>query len=230
MTPPERLVKFILSLDYFQGDKPAIPYVWAKGKSRLFLVLGENGGGKSFFRRLINTGVHKKTRTKEVISLSMQGRTGAYMKSLIYGCENYEATGANTAHTIKMAIKTCRSRNESHVLYWDEPDIGLSEGATIGVGREIAKFIGKLPENTQGVFVTTHSRELVRQLVGLEPHYIHLGTSADKAPPTLQAWLERKVRPITPKQIQDRSHARFQAIKKILDEIREAETQKKGRR
>lgn len=219
MTPAERLVKFVLSLDYFAGDDPAIPAVWAKGKSRLFLVLGENAGGKSFFRRLINAAAHEKSRTKEVIALSMQGRTGAYMKSLIYGSEGYEATGANTAHTITMAIQTCRSRNEDHFLYWDEPDVGLSEGATLGVGREIAKFVRKLPDHTRAVFVTTHSRALVRDLVCCDPHYIHLGTPVEDAPATLEAWLERKVKPVSPKTIKEQSHARFLRIQSILDAI-----------
>ena len=51
----KQLVERTLELDYFQDPKPAIPYVWKPGKAGnpLVGVVGENAGGKSFFRRCV---------------------------------------------------------------------------------------------------------------------------------------------------------------------------------
>lgn len=212
----EDIVKFILTeTAYFAEDKPAIPSFWRNGSCPLFLVLGANAGGKSFFRRLVTECV-PKAKIEETIHLSMQGRsTGGVMRSLIYGSEAYHSTGEISCHTVAMAISTCQKRDTSHLLFWDEPDLGLSDEATAGVAIEIEKFVKKLPEMTRGVFITTHSRALVETLLPLDPHYIHLG--AKKPPITLQAWLDRPIKPISPKAVQDLSLKRFRAIQKILD-------------
>jgi hypothetical protein len=219
------IVKNVLEQwDYFGGDDPAIPALWVKGSSPLFLVLGENAGGKSFFRRCISLEIRDRSGIKEVIHLSMEARTGATFmgaaKAFVYGDENSRSTGENSVNTISGAITTCRDRTHPHVLYWDEPDIGMSEGAAAGAGIAIAEFVADLPEHTKGVFITTHSRAMVEQLVDLKPHYLHLGTDPKLAPQTLQEWLEREVVPVSPDELKEASRARFRAIQKILNKVR----------
>jgi hypothetical protein len=211
---------------YYCEDNPAIPALWVKGSVPLFLVLGENAGGKSFFRRCVYQCVKLDTRSTitEVIHLSMQGRTGdtgaGPYKSFIYGDEETRSTGENSASTIRGALRTCHGRENDHFLYWDEPDIGMSEGAAAGAGITIADFVTSLPEHTKGVFITTHSRALVERLLPVQPHYIHLGCAPDQAPQTLQAWLERPIVPISPEELAEASRERFGAIQKILNERR----------
>jgi hypothetical protein len=59
---------------------------------------------------------------------------------------------------------------------------------------------------------------MVRQLVSVKPHYLHLGV----APQTLKAWLEREVVPMSPDELAETSHRRFKAIQAILSEKRGA--------
>jgi hypothetical protein len=215
------IVRHVLTTwQYYCEDNPAIPHLWVEGEVPLFLVLGENAGGKSFFRRCIHQCTKLNTSIEEVIHLSMQGRTGVTgagpYKSFIYGDEETRSTGENSAATVRTAIKTCQDRETPHILYWDEPDVGMSEGAAAGVGVVIADFVRMLPERTKGIFITTHSRALVEHLLPVRPHYIHLGCAPDQAPPTLQAWLERRVVPVSPEGLLEASRARFQAIQKIL--------------
>lgn len=209
---------------YFLGKKPPIPALWVKGKVPLFLVLGENAGGKSFFRRLVQISADQHTSIKEVIHISMEGRAGpnfmGALKAFVYGDENSRSTGECSAHTVTTAIRTCEGRDHSHLLYWDEPDVGMSEGAAAGAGIVIAEFAADLPKHTKGVFITTHSRAMIEQLLPVQPHYIHLGVDPKKAPQTLEEWLERPVVPISPEELCDASHKRFRAIQKLLDEKR----------
>lgn len=206
---------------YFADDDPAIPALWVKGSRPLFLVLGENAGGKSFFRRCVQACVSKYTSIEEVIHLSMQGRAGGMlgaMRGFIYGDEHHDSTGSNSAATVTGATRTCRGREHSHLLYWDEPDLGMSEGAALGAAQAIAKFVEELPEHTKGVFITTHSRPMVAELAKLDPHYIHLGTPVEEAPPSVEAWLARKIVAVSPEEVREKNLQRFRVIQKILRE------------
>lgn len=211
----------LTDLLFFCGDDPAIPSLWVRGKIPLFLVLGENASGKSFFRRCVQQWCRKYTSVKEVIHISMEGRAGVNelgaMKAFVYGDEDMRSTGENSAMTVRTAIRTCEGRDHSHVMYWDEPDVGMSEGAAAGVGIAIADFVDRLPSHTKGIFITTHSRALVEPLLRVRPHYLHLGTDPAKAPQTLDEWLRRPVAPISPEELLEQSRRRFGAIQKVLN-------------
>lgn len=219
----KQLIEKTLELDYFQDPRPAIPYVWKPGKADnpLVVVVGENAGGKSFFRRCVNAVCRDKANNVECIPISMEGRRQvAYNVGLafVYGSEDWEATGINSISTVLTGISTCRSRDKAHVIIWDEPDIGLSEGNAASVGKAIADFTEEPPKHTKASIVITHRKALVEQLVSIEPHYLFLGDA--KAPETLADWLAAKpvVRPL--EEVKERSRARFLAIQKILDEVK----------
>lgn len=229
-----RVVNDMLPFVEYEG-KVAIPWHWVKGTHPLFLILGENAGGKSFFRRTLQV-LAQEARYKEVIHLSMESRAGmnmmGAMKGFVYGDEERNSTGENSAYTVMTAVKTCRGREHDHLLYWDEPDVGMSENSAAGAGVEIAKFMLKRPKHTRGVFVTTHSRPLVEQLLSVKPHYLHLGVPSDKAPPTLRDWLDRPIVPISPEKVMEASHKRFKAIQRILNSVEQRErrvTKKKSK-
>jgi hypothetical protein len=225
----------ILDLRYFHPDKEidgqvAIPYLWDKGDIPLVLVLGENAGGKSFFRRLVQAvrQTDYEDSIKECIHLSMENRAGGSMtaspivRSLIYGDEQYHATGDLTANTVTTGIKTARGRDHDLLMYWDEPDIGMSAASAAGAGVAIRKFVDTLPAHVKGVFVTSHSPALIHQLLQVKgkPHYIHLGVAAD-APPTAESWVKHhadpfKVVPRLPEVISKEGHRRFKLIQALL--------------
>lgn len=226
-----------LDYAYFHPDdrtdgEVAIPAIYQPGTSKLVLVLGENAGGKSFFRRLLRGVTHpgRKARmgepaikpgsfpVREFIHLSMQGRTdGGFMTRMVYGTEERQSTGENSAHIITKGIETAKGRTHPNVIYWDEPDIGMSAGAAMGAGMALAKFLQEESPLVQAVCITSHSAALLRPLGALDPHYVYLG-NAD-GPATLDAWFKAQENPVpvSPKELQDRSRARFLLIRKILN-------------
>jgi len=211
-------IQKILDLDYFTGARPVIPAVWDPGEIPLTFVTGPNAGGKSFFRRLV-CGMAQRWDI-EAIHLSMEGRANAGpLRGMIYGSEEWQATGCITCHTTQMAMKTSAERTTPHVLIWDEPEIGLSEEAVAGVADAMIPFFAELPEQARGIFIISHSRELGRRLQqGLgRLHYLHLGTPRSRAPATLSAWLDRDVVPISPDQILEQGHKRFKRIQAVLN-------------
>jgi len=211
------ILKDVLKEPYFHGPGAAIPVVKKMRKSSpLFLVLGENGAGKSFLRRLLTTAC--MAEGIDVFHFSQEGRATPGMANLcLYGAEERQATGEITCHTVTLAIRACQEHQLDHVVFWDEPDTGLSDNAVAGVGLEIEHFIQNLPARTLGVFVTTHSRELVRRLAGTSPSYLHLGTRPKNAPKSIGAWLKRPVLPVFPDEVQEQSLERFRQIQAIQD-------------
>ena len=219
--PPtlEGILDYALNTRYFHpedGGPAAIPLHYVAGKVPLVAVVGPNAGGKSFLRRIVG-GVCRMTNPRvEFMGISMAFRTGGgAMRSIVLGSEEWEATGQISARTVTTGIKTCRSRDNPHVVFWDEPDIGLSEGYSRGVGQSIARFASDLPTNTVAAFVVSHSKPLVREFADLEPHYLHVGS--DEAPLTRQAWLDTVPTPLDIDELATRSYARFKLIQKILD-------------
>lgn len=219
----KQLVERTLELDYFQEPKPAIPYVWKpeKADNPLVVVVGENAGGKSFFRRCVSAVCADKANKVECIPISMEGRRQVAYNiglSFVYGSEDWEATGVNSISTVLTGISTCRARTSAHVIIWDEPDIGLSEGNAASVGKAIADFTKEPPPHTKASIVITHRKALVEQLAPIQPHYLFLGDA--EAPETLTSWLTAPpvVRPL--EEVKGRSRERFLAIQKILDAVK----------
>jgi len=85
------------------------------------IVVGNNGSGKSFLRRMFATACREQSI--HCFDLSQERRTqGGIQSSLIYGDESWQNTGSNTLHTFKAGL---RERNDGpYLLIWDEPEIG----------------------------------------------------------------------------------------------------------
>jgi hypothetical protein len=211
-------------LSYFHADekrkraKPIIPYHWVKGTSNLALILGENASGKSFVRRCAHS--ISKAAGVEFLGVSMELRAcGGIERAFIFGDESWEATGVLSIKTVLTGISTCRSRETRHVIFWDEPDLGLSDSAAGGVGLAIAEFVRNPGKHTQAIFVATHNRHVVEQLAPLDPHYVHVGCDPAEAPATLTDWLQRPVTPCRDlEKLSDAMLTRFRAINALLRE------------
>lgn len=222
-TTARQLVDRCLSLRYFQpenGRPPAIPYRWVPGEGSLVVVTGENAGGKSFFRRVASSVSRAEENDYEAITVSMEGRRQvAYNIGLlfVYGDEEHDATGVNSIRTVLTGISTCKGRERDHVIIWDEPDIGLSEGNAASVGAALAEFAKKPPAKTKAVIVITHRKALVRELLPAKPHYLYLGS--EDAPESLEAWVNAPpvVRPLH--DVLDDARKRFLGISRILKDL-----------
>jgi hypothetical protein len=207
---------------FCEGDPPAIPFHWVISKGKLVVLVGENAAGKSFVRRLVSA-MCRDVKI-EAIPISMEARSGGSMmygpaRAMVYGDEGHFATGVNTSNLVQTGIRTCNGRTESHVIFWDEPDLGLSDNAAAGAGAAIREFASNASQHTRAIFVATHSRYLVRELLPIKPHYLHLGLG-DSAPATLEEWTERPVTPVDLEELQKAGHARFKAIQKILEGLK----------
>ena len=239
----EALLTHAFSLAYFtqldDSGEPPIPWQWDKGDkaSKLVLVLGENAGGKSFLRRIVRAIVDRggkddsgRTRkpgpfpVREVIHLSMEARTqGGFMRSAVYGIEEWLSTGANSAQTISKGIETIQGRAWRLVSYWDEPDIGMSNGCAAGAGVTLRGLVESDTPMLQAIFLTSHSEALVRSLTtGLtaKPHYVYLGNS--NGPATLADWFvaQQNPKPVFPEELEAIGSRRFKRIQAILNEKR----------
>lgn len=213
-------------LDYFKADggaPPAIEVFRRTGTTPLVVVVGENASGKSFLRRV----VHAVCRSNDVecIALSMEGRraTSGFMSLVVYGDEVERSTGENSVKTFKKSVLTSRSREGRHVLFWDEPDVGLSDDLAAGMGVAMRGFASGPPVSLVGAFLVTHSRVLAAQLVAADPHYVHVG--GGRVPESLSSWVER---PVTPRRIdlvEEESDARWRRISGLLNDLEE---KKKG--
>lgn len=215
------------------GGETAIPLLYTPGGSRLVLVLGDNAGGKSLFRRVIQQATHRgqkggfgepeiprgKFPVREFIGLSMQTRTrGGVVSSMLYGDESYHSTGELSARTTEMGIKTVSEREHTTILYWDEPDIGMSGGAAAGAGITIREFVAQgMAPLCEAVFVTSHSPALVRQLAPLNPHYVFVGDA--NGPKDLDAWFkyQENPTPILPEDLAAMSLKRFLQVRDVLN-------------
>jgi energy-coupling factor transporter ATP-binding protein EcfA2 len=194
-----------------------IPCHRVDGDGNLVVIVGENASGKSFLRRIL-TALCREADI-EMMPISMEGRGGSYggLRGFIYGDESWQSTGECSSVTVVTGIKTCQGREKPHVIFWDEPDLGLSDGWAAGMGIALRQFADTMPKLTYGAFVVTHSRALVSELLPANPHYLHVGTDPANAPPTLEAWVNRpiKARPI--EELRDESYRRFKMIQAILD-------------
>lgn len=200
------------------GKEPVLPSFYVPGDGRLLLVLGDNATGKSVVRSCISllcreTGI-------EVMPLSMAGRaSGGMERAFVYGDESWRSTGELSASTVLAGISTCRSRNNPHVIIWDEPDIGMSDEFAKATGVKICRFAQKPPEHTVAIVVSSHSRSLVRELLLATPHYLCMGLNP---PPTLTEWLGRPIGNRSLQNLLDDSHRTqkkmFALLKRIKDE------------
>lgn len=208
--------KVVKGYRFFEGDDPVIPHAVRYGTNPLAVIVGDNGAGKSVFRRLV--GLACKDAGIEFISLSMESRTGGMMgamTAMVYGSENWEATGVNSAKLVTTGIATCQKRTKDHVIFWDEPDTGMSDEMAAGAGKMILNFALKKPKHTKAIFVVSHNRYMVRKLCAAHPHYIHLGTFPQVS---LEQWATRPVEPADLKEVAEESIKRFRRITAMTKE------------
>jgi len=214
----------LTNVEYFTDqdeEDAAIPAVWTPSpeeSTKLVVVVGDNAGGKSLFRRI----VCQRYRAEGIQAMdpSMEGRTAAAginpLRSMIYGNESWKATGENSAHSVIMGVHTCKETNHPHAIIWDEPDLGLNEAWAEAMGRYIRDFCAELPEMAQGVYVITHSKPLLRELLHVPHHYLHLGKK--EAPANLTDWLIKKPsRHLKLEQLKEESIKRFRKVTKVKE-------------
>lgn len=202
----------IKEVDYFKGNPPALDVSIQQQKSKLLIMTGENAMGKSFMRRLYHQAM-RKYGDIECIPVSQEARTTSGIhRAFMFGDEGEESTGAISCHSVKGGISTCKARKEAHAIIFDEPDIGLSDSYARGLGIVLRDFVKKVPKKTFAVIVTSHNRNLIKELLPLNPNHLRFGS-----PMTLDEWVNREVEPASPEELGERSIDTWRKISAILE-------------
>lgn len=224
VTNARSLVEEVLTLDYFHPDDehktPAIYSHFVPGKGPLVVVVGENASGKSFFRRLANE-ICSSLKI-EFMPISAEGRRAISYSpwlAMVYGDEGHMSSGYNSISTVTVGINTCLGRDTKHVVFWDEPDLGLSDNGAAGMGVVLRDFVPKTNQHTIASIVVTHSKALLSQLVGTNHHLLVFGkTRVD----SLQEWIDLPVVPRDPENIKTEGLTRFRRISKMIKAHKDA--------
>lgn len=214
-TDAKSLIRLVLSTQYFKGKTPAIPYQFKAGTGSVVVITGENGGGKSFFRRIAQQ--FCRDEKVEAMHISMEGRSRvgeAPWMTLVYGNESRNATGVLSVGTVKQGINTVQGRTTPNVIIWDEPDIGASDSTAASMGEAIFKCWQEPLPHTKACLIITHRKALVERLLPLKPHYLYLGSK--EGPKTVKEWLNKPIEIKDLETIQKESHERFLLINALL--------------
>lgn len=172
------------------------------------MVTGENASGKSVFRRALSRAARENGL--EVMHLSPEGKAqGGIVGAMIYGSEEDQSTGSNSARMMLKAMETAQKRDARHILIFDEPDTGLSDEYAAGAGQEMAKFCENLPEMTSLVVVISHRRVLLSELSRLSPAHLAVGHNMN-----LSEWLGREITPRPLSELKERDRKMFGAVLK----------------
>lgn len=221
-TPLDLLEEIELRSDVF-GDDGACPIsIEAGSNRRVLLVTGENGGGKSLFTKAIATSARRQNKPSdkdfEVMSIGMELRTtSGIQRAFLFGDEGTDSTGKISIGTVLAGLRTIEARNNPHWLILDEPDVGVGEGYRRALGELLAQVSGDLPDQTFGLVIVTHSREIASPLIAAGATSVRVGE--DRRP--IREWIEKGDLPKSIedlKSLGDRTVERFKAITNALRE------------
>lgn len=174
------------------------------GDPRFVLLLGDNASGKSLAVRVLSSYL-KATFKKATVPISIRERVGnpfnemgGFAKTMVYGFEHEQSTGATTISAIQGAIPQLGSDPQQYAcVSLDEPELGLSERFHAPLAKLIYQGFVEAPE--AGFLLTTHSRRLVKTLLDLMPQpptLLYFTTSeaplttGEGTPTSIEAWLQ----------------------------------------
>lgn len=183
------------------------------GSPKLCVITGNNTSGKSVLRKILH--LHHDKQKVEYIHLSQSGRShsSGLFRVAVYGSEEDESTGYNSSQLVTKAIKNGQQREKPFSLMFDEPEIGCSEELALSLGMYLADKIETMP-HLAGMFVVTHSRQIVKALLPLNPTHFRMG--GDQI--TLEQWMNREISPISIEELQNLGIERWRAVQQIINE------------
>lgn len=190
-----------------------VPANFSTTNTSVLVVVGSNASGKSFLRRYVQASLREKN--VEVLALSHELRTkGGMMSAFVYGDEAWQSTGAITAGTFLAGVKTMKTRDHSHVVIWDEPEIGMGEELQVGCADWLFASLKPWPKLLLGIILLTHSRFWARRAMAC-PKARFLSLDGH---PTLDDWLNREIKPMDPETLTRHAGEKFRRLNQMLDQ------------
>lgn len=179
--------------------------------NKVTILVGRNGGGKSFIRKILGQFIEQKVndgrkRYEYVNEISMDKRID--FEGGIMRCNNCDMPDTPTSENTIGHIESLFRHGENRFLVIDEMEIGMGEELQAGVCAELAPQFAEILPKTLGILVITHSKTIVENL----PHdkFISLEGMSENE------WLNRKIVPTTPTELKEWSTLLYRAIQKRL--------------
>jgi predicted ATPase len=197
---------------WFKSPSP-FRCVVQKAHPKLCVITGPNTSGKSLLRKVIHN--RYADRKWHYINLSQEGRCNSNggLRLFVYGTETDESTGYNSVKMFLKMIQSGQSYENPFGVMLDEPEIGCSEEVQVAIGQRIVRDLDTMP-NLHGLYIVTHSRELVRSLLPLNP--THWRLSEDGM--TLEQFVNRTVAPVDLEELLAVGKERWHAVHQVIKE------------
>ena len=191
--------------------------------NKVTILTGGNGCGKSVVRKLLTSIIKEKVEaiyneeinSPLVASVSMETRTASrpdfYALSSMMHDLPWTATSVNTISLIQnlcnsLLDKPSEKIKDKRFIVLDEIEIGLSEEVLLGLCEYLNDAFDKTKDNTLGVLIITHNRNVVKKLN--HDKFLNLEglTEGD--------WLNREIRPVSLDDLDEWSTALYSGIQK----------------
>ncbi|MFA6073402.1 MAG: hypothetical protein WC758_04780 [Candidatus Woesearchaeota archaeon] len=187
----EKYIEIVLSHPVFKssyseknckllGVEPVLETTFFKTTSKLCLVTGESATGKSYFIKELTK--YLSSENVLVYHSGMVHRTGdpekgfmEHLGSLIL--EDMASTGENSTILLLKGIKSNYAKE--HVIIFDEPALGLSQGYMFAVSDAIKEYVQKKNNSLLGVVVCEHNEKIISNLLKLNPNHLRFGDEKD---------------------------------------------------
>lgn len=207
-------------------------------ESNVFVVVGDNACGKSFFVDIARAVARDLNPEVSTVSISIRERTGsgtdpmaAMRRAMMFGDEQEQSTGAISAGMVQKGFNNLQSRLEegkNSVLVLDEPELGLSETFHAAVGALIAQLASQTDPKSGAAVIVSHSRRLVTAL--MQTTNVPVSTVVMGEHQDLAHWLEdaedKSIEDLIA--LKERNRDNHRQLDSIFKEIRQANSKQKS--
>lgn len=182
------------SLEYYTVGAKDYPIHLTKieeGEPKSVLFIGDNATGKSFYSSILKSVSEKLGWSGYNIGMKLRTQSG--ITRMFLADEDIGSTGAGSISNMKNAIKNIKKEDgkNKRILVLDEPTIGLSHRYEKAMGEYIATELKEMVEldHFAGMFLTTHCKEMIREMMSCGIHFTVYTTSDYKS---LNDWLNEE--------------------------------------
>ena len=183
--------------------------------NKITVLTGSNGSGKSLIRKQLCFRLSKKIENSDyrrlIAEVSMQKRTESVADwgalSTCMHDVSWVPTSCSTYDLINSMFNTFLKEDSSkRYLIIDEPEIGMSKEAQMGLATYIINKIPDILKYTYGLLIITHSEVLVDALKD-KVEFFNIDKDC-----TAEEWLNREIVPLDLEELAKKSNELYHAI------------------